>query len=202
MRRLWFGGSFDPIHLGHLITARAVAEIAGFDRVVLVPNNRSPLKLAGTVFSDGPDRLAICRLAVAGDPLFEVDDRELRRPAPSYTIDTVLELLKVQSGPVHWLIGSDSIPNLSRWHRWQELLSLASLVVMGRPGASGDWSGLPAEIAALRSSVVTAPLIDISATNIRARVAAGRSIRNLVPDAVEQYIRQKSSSAAGSIVAP
>jgi nicotinate-nucleotide adenylyltransferase len=192
MRRLWFGGSFDPIHHGHLITARAVAESAGFDRVVLVPNNQSPLKLIephrGTAF----DRLQMCQLAVAGDPLFEVDDIELRRDSPSYTVDTVLELASKINERVTWLIGIDSLSHLPRWHRWSELLPLADFLVTGRPGTEIDWSALPPEVANLRSSVVPGPLIEISSTDIRARVKAGRSIRNLVPATVGEYISARS----------
>jgi nicotinate-nucleotide adenylyltransferase len=191
MRRVWFGGSFDPIHHGHLITARAVAESAGFDRVVLVPNNQSPLKLLATDRATPGDRLEMCRLAVTGDPLFEVDDLELRRDPPSYTCDTVVELGSKMNDRVTWLIGSDSVPNLPGWHRWQELLSVARFLVMGRPGDAVDWSALPPEVATLRSAVVPTPLIQISSTDIRQRVKAGRSVRNLVPPAVGEYIRRR-----------
>jgi nicotinate-nucleotide adenylyltransferase len=188
MRRLWFGGSFDPIHHGHLITARAVAETAGFDRIVLVPNSKSPMKLQQSGGARGTDRLAMCWAAVEGDPIFEVDGLELDRDPPSYTVDTVAELIRRTEEPVTWLIGSDSVPTLPGWHRWPVVLSTARFLVMGRPGAQIDWASLPSEVAALRSAVVPAPLIDISSTGIRARVAAGRSIRNLVPEAVERYI--------------
>jgi nicotinate-nucleotide adenylyltransferase len=191
MRRIWFGGSFDPIHHGHLIAARAVAESAGFEHVVLVPNSKSPMKLHQSGGASAIDRLAMCRAATVGDPLFEVDGLELDRDPPSYTVDTVAELIRRTGEPISWLIGADSVAGLPGWHRWAAVLSTARFLVMGRPGTRIDWASLPPAVAKLQSDTVSVPLIDISSTDIRQRVASGRSIRNLVPRAVERLISEK-----------
>ena len=188
MDTLWFGGSFNPIHVGHLLCARAVAESAGFGRVVLVPNAQSPHKQSFTDLAPAIDRLAMCRLATAGDALFDVDGRELERSGPSYTIDTVGELRREGVPRPAWLIGADQLLALPSWHRAAALLTDARLVVMARLGWPIAWDQVPPPFAALQQSVVAIPQLEISATDIRRRVAAGRSIRHLVPDAVADYI--------------
>jgi nicotinate-nucleotide adenylyltransferase len=188
MRKLCFGGSFNPVHHGHLICARAVAEAKGFDQVVLIPSALPPHKLHATELAGPEHRLAMCRLAVAGDPAFDVSDLELTRPGPSYTIDTALELRRRGWDRIAWLIGADMVPILPKWHRPDELLREVDLVVMARPGWSLDWSALPQPYQRLADQVVEAPLIDISATMIRRRVAAGRPIRYLAPHPVIDYI--------------
>lgn len=137
----------------------------------------------------------MCRLAVEGDPLFEVDDREIRRPGPSYTIDTArsLQLQPAFAGaPVDWLIGADLLTGLTRWRETDALLTgtIVRFIVMRRPGHDIDWHALPPAVGALRDRVVEAPAIDISATDIRDRVRAGRDARYLVPEAVRQYIER------------
>ena len=190
-----FGGSFDPIHFGHLIGARFIAEHFDIERVVLIPSARPPHKLKRPL-TDAKHRLEMTRLAVAGDPLFEVDDLELHRTGPSYSIDTVDEFRR-RLGPdveLFWLLGSDSLPELSTWHRAPELVKLVRMVTFTRPGchppetaALAQKLGDQAAAQLLRDSVAT-PAIDISATDIRRRAAAGRSIRYLVPDPVQSYI--------------
>ena len=188
MRKLCFGGSFNPVHHAHLLCARAVAEAKGFARVVLIPSAVPPHKLQATGLAAPRDRLEMCRLAVAGDSLFEVDDVELRRDGPSYTIETARELRRRGWDHVAWLIGADMVSILPKWHQPLELLREVELVVMARPGWSFDWLALPEPYRALRHNVVEAPLVDVSATLIRKRLAAGRSVRYLTPDPVIDYI--------------
>jgi nicotinate-nucleotide adenylyltransferase len=191
-RTLCFGGSFNPIHHGHLIAARAVAESAGFSKVLLIPSSQPPHKLNNADIADAKHRLAMCRLAVAGDPLFEVSDIELLREGPSYTIDTVRELKRMGWREIHWLIGADMVEILPKWRQPQDLLAEMNFVVLARPGWSLNGDLLPAEYRQLIKNVVDAPLLQISATEIRSRVRVGRSIAYLVPDGVREYIENHS----------
>nr|MBA3403151.1 nicotinate (nicotinamide) nucleotide adenylyltransferase [Gemmatimonadaceae bacterium] len=161
MRNLCFGGSFNPIHYGHLLTSEAVAREKGFERVLLIPSAISPHKAGHDDMAAAHDRLAMCRLAVAGNTLFEVSDLELNRASPSYTIDTVRELRRQGWDKVHWLIGSDQVAALSRWHESAALLREVTFLVMARPGWSFNWQTLPPEFRALQSRVVEAPLLQI-----------------------------------------
>jgi nicotinate-nucleotide adenylyltransferase len=189
-RVLCFGGSFNPIHHGHLIAARAVAEASGFNRVLLIPSSQPPHKRQNADIADPEQRLAMCRLAVEDDPLFAVNDLELRRSGPSYTIDTVRELKRQGWQRVHWLMGADMVEILPKWHEPQALMAEADFVVMARPGWAFDWDAMPTEFRGLRQAVVAAPMLQISATDIRQRVREGRSIRYLVPETVRGYIEQ------------
>lgn len=188
---LYFGGSFNPIHHGHLICARAVAEAGGYGRIALVPTGQPPHKPVSQDLASGADRLEMCQLAIAGSPWFEVNSSELSRQGPSYTIDTVRELATATAHPIHWLIGADMLIYLPKWHRAAELLREVHFVVMARPGWSLDWTLLPPEFHGLKANVVQAPMIDISATDIRRRVAVGASIEYLTPPVVENYIRSR-----------
>ena len=195
MRRLCFGGSFNPIHHGHLITARAAAEACGYDRVVLIPSAVPPHKTDAKTLAAPPHRLEMCRLAVENDPFFEVDDLELTRPGPSYTLDTAREFRRRGWDRVDWLIGADMVPGLPKWHRPLELLKEVTFVVMRRPGYEVDWTALsrareelPGQKIDPPLAVMDVPQVDISATMLRNRVAAGRSIRYLTPAPVVEYI--------------
>lgn len=192
MAALYFGGSFNPIHHGHLICARAVAEARNFERVILVPSFLPPHKPEAADLAGAEDRLAMCQLAIAGSELFRVTDLELNRQGRSYTIDTVRELARTGSGKVHWLIGADMLLYLPKWHQPLELMREAELVVMARPGWSIDWQTLPSEYRQLKANVVEAPLIDISASELRRRVAAGKSIEYLTPPALCRYIADRA----------
>jgi nicotinate-nucleotide adenylyltransferase len=201
MPTLCFGGSFNPIHNGHLICAQAVAQKAGYDRVLLIPSAVPPHKPNAAELASAQDRLAMCRLAAeeTGGGLFEVSDIETRRNGPSYTIDTAQELRRVGFSRIDWLIGADMLLYLPKWHRAADLLREVHFVVMARPGWEIDWDALPAEYGPLRDNVVEAPRIDISATDIRRRVSEGCAIEGLVPETVGRYIaaHQLFTPAAG-----
>lgn len=204
--RLLFGGSFDPIHHGHLIAARAAAEQLSLDAVVLIPSaippHRTPKDLAPAA-----DRLEMCRRAVAGDPLFEVDDWELRQAGPSYTLHTVRAFRKRRPGPrPHWLIGQDTLGDLQWWHRVEELVEECHIVTAARPGfQQPDLSGLAARISAerleeIRAHILETPQLQISSRELRSRRQRRLSIRYFTPDAVIEIIEAKGlygGAAAG-----
>ena len=193
---LCLGGTFNPPHFGHLITARAAAEHLGLHQVRLVVAGQPPHKPGDPSILATEDRLALCRLAVENDPSFELDDRETRRSGPSFTIETARQLQSEApfgGGPVPWIIGADLLPGLMAWREPERLLAgdVVQLVVIRRPGHAIDWDSLPQPVRVLESAVVTAPQIDISATDIRRRVREGLDIRYLVPEAVRQYIQTR-----------
>jgi nicotinate-nucleotide adenylyltransferase len=189
MARLCFGGAFNPIHHGHLLCARAVAEARGFDRIELIPTGEPPHKPHVSDIASGTDRHEMAALAVKGSSQFAVNDLEMRRSGPSYTIDTVRELKRERSGPVHWLIGADMLLYLPQWHQSLELMQEVNFVIMARPGWKLHWSQLPVEYHHLEVNVVEVPLIDISASEIRLRTQLGKSIEYLTPEPVCRYIR-------------
>jgi nicotinate-nucleotide adenylyltransferase len=192
MPTLYFGGSFNPVHHGHLRCAEAVATKAGYDRVVLIPSARPPHKPDNPELASPQDRLAMCQLAIdeRGDatPTFEVSDIETRRSGPSYTLDTVRELRQRGETDVDWLIGADMLLYLPKWHRPPDLLREVRFIVMSRPGWTIDWDSLPPEFRHLKDHVVAAPAVDISSTDIRRRVRQNLPIEHLVPRSVADYI--------------
>ncbi|MGD0462274.1 MAG: nicotinate-nucleotide adenylyltransferase [Tepidisphaeraceae bacterium] len=187
-KKICFGGTFNPIHHGHLLCARAAAEAVGADCVVLFPTGSPPHKPGETDLAGAEHRLQMCRLAIAGSGGFEIDDRELRRPGPSFTIDTARQLRREGWDEVTWLIGSDMLNLLPSWHEPEALLAEVRFLIMARPGANPSWSKLPAEFQKLRKNVVDVPQIDISATDIRHRVGLGLPIDFLAPPEVCRYI--------------
>jgi nicotinate-nucleotide adenylyltransferase len=192
MRTLCFGGTFNPIHYGHLIGARCAAESAGFDRVMLIPCMQPPHKQGDTKIAAPEHRLAMCRLAIEADPLFEVSEIELQRSGPSYTIDTARELKSMGWSSVHWLVGADMAKNLPLWHKPVELLAEVQFLLIARPGWTFDWSTMPAEYRHLEQHIVRTPLIEISSTSIRDREKAGKPISYLTPPGVADYIRRNN----------
>ena len=186
-RLLCLGGSFNPIHVGHLITARAAAETLGLPGVRLIPTAGNPHKIGQDVAS-AEDRFEMCQLAVAGDPFFIVDPVELRRPPPSYTFDTVTALAGGSDSRIHWLIGTDLLPKLHTWHRFDELIDRVAFIVMRRPTHPLDLKTLDPSVAALAERSVVVPQIELSATELRARVRVGNSIDYLVPPPVASFI--------------
>jgi nicotinate-nucleotide adenylyltransferase len=193
---LMFGGTFDPIHNGHRIIARAAAEQLNADQIILIPAAQPPHKKHGAL-APYPDRLAMARLAVEHEPaLWRISDCEGGRPGPSYTLDTVRHLKK-QYGPAdnwYWLIGGDTVRELTSWYKISELADECTLAVALRPGCERlDFDALksalsPRQIEMIKNHILTTPLIDISATDIRRRAAAGLPLTGLVPPAVENYI--------------
>lgn len=178
------GGSFDPVHHGHLIVAGRAAEALGLDTVFFVPCRTQPLKAEGPV-AGGADRAAMVRLAIEGEPRFLLDGQELERPGPSFTVDT-LRAVRAQwpDERLVLLLGADAAAQLHRWRAADEVARLAEIAVLTRPGA-------PAISSALVTHTVATPAIEISASDIRARVLAGRSIRFLVPERVAEYVAKK-----------
>jgi nicotinate-nucleotide adenylyltransferase len=190
MKTLCLGGSFNPIHHGHLLCARAAAEIAGFERVVLIPSRQPPHKPGHSDLATPEHRLRMCQFATLGSALFDVSEVELFRPGPSYTIETADALRANGLKQVYWLIGADMLLQLPTWHRPLELLNQLTFIVMARPGFTIEWSAIPTQYHTLKANVVDVPQIQISATEIRRRVRAGLPIDYLTPPPVVDYIRK------------
>lgn len=198
-----FGGTFDPVHIGHLRSALEVAQALKLDAVRLVPNALPPHRAAPNVSAQ--QRLQMVELAIANEPLLTVDARELKRDKPSWTIDTLISLRQelAPHDQLFFVLGWDAFCGLSSWHRWDELLEHCHLLVLQRPDmqlqapaavhalidnkVATDWQ----EITSPAGSVVflqQTPLA-VSATQIRALLSEGENIRYLVPDAVLEFIQ-------------
>ena len=188
------GGTFDPIHLGHLIVAEEARTRLSLDRLLLVPS-RQPWRKAGREIAPEADRLAMVRLAVEGNPGFEVSLVDLEREGPSYSVDTVCDVRATLSpeAELYFILGYDALMDLPHWHAPDELARITRLVTVIRPGYALDWSPLEQAIPEAREAVtlLETPEIGISSTEVRQRVAAGRSIRYWVPDLVAEYIQQQ-----------
>lgn len=178
-----FGGTFDPVHMGHLILAERAADELKLDRVLFVPARVSPFK-TGSIPADGAVRLLMLRAAVRGNRRFAVSDLELRRPGPSYTIDTIERL--PAGDRLFLLVGADALAGLPRWRRPRDLAGRVTFAVFRRPGQARRRSPSYARAVEVRS-----PLLEISSTEIRARIRRGASVRYLVPDAVERILRRR-----------
>nr|WP_019364041.1 nicotinate-nucleotide adenylyltransferase [Pseudomonas luteola] len=197
-----FGGTFDPIHIGHLRSALEVAEQLGLDELRLIPGARPPHRNAPQVSAQ--QRLEMVRLAVEGVEYLHVDDIEFRRERPSYTIET-LEALRRDMGPhvqLLLMLGWDAFCGLPGWHRWTELLDHCHILVLQRPDADSEPPQALCDLIAARTpsdpQALSGPAgqityiwqtpLAVSATQIRGLLAAGKSVRFLVPDAVMNYI--------------
>jgi nicotinate-nucleotide adenylyltransferase len=196
------GGTFNPIHLAHLRLAEELRETLGLDRVLLIPAGEPALKRSG--LAAAAHRLEMARRATASNPALEVDDQEVRRAGPSYTVDTLRALRERSPGAELWfLVGADTLPELEAWREPAQLFALANFAVATRPGYAARLRELlPRALAApfrdgprglvhasgneLRAVSFTA--LAISASDIRRRAARGESIRYLVPDEVREYI--------------
>ncbi|MBM3156742.1 MAG: nicotinate-nucleotide adenylyltransferase [Chloroflexi bacterium] len=190
------GGTFDPVHLGHLIVAADVRAKLGLSRVLFVPAGKPWLKLKEEKkITAAEHRLAMVRLAIKGNPYFKVSTMEIDRPGSSYSIDTVSEL-KSKLGPkaeIYFIVGPDALAELPQWKEPARLIEACQLVAIGRPGyRKVNLRALERSVpgAAQRIVLLDVPQIDISSTEIRKRVAQGQSIRRLVPEAVEKYIEK------------
>ena len=190
-----FGGTFDPVHFGHLILAEQCREQGRLDEVLFTPAPRPPHKPQPTARFD--QRVEMLALALAGNPAFRIDEIEKDRDGPSYTVDTVAELRRRRPGDDFWLlVGSDAVHDLHQWYEPRRLLDMAGLLVMDRPGSPApDRGELAARLGmtedAVRLEVVEAPGIDIASRDLRRRAAEGRSLRYLLPRAVECYVQDK-----------
>ncbi len=189
-----FGGSFNPPHVAHLAVAAAAAESAGVERVIWMPAAVSPLKKAAGV--PAPEhRLEMTRLAVRGNSAFSVSDLEFRRGGVSYTVDTLRALRDAwPEAEAALILGGDSLAGFMSWREPEEILRLARLLVYRRPGF--DETEVPREVLT-RTRFVDAPALDLSSTHIRERLAAGRTVRYLVPDPVIDYARLHGLYAKG-----
>ena len=192
-----YGGSFDPIHCGHLIVARAIAERLNLNRVTFLPSARPPHKKGGT-HAAAAHRAEMVRLAIEGEPIFEFSDFDLKRKGASYTVDTVTHFQR-RYGPdasLYWVIGADSLAELAGWHRIGTLIDACQIVTAVRTGwEHTDWKRLrtkltETQIACLQSGMLETPVIDISSTGVRGRIRQGKSIRYLVPDSVVAYVER------------
>jgi nicotinate-nucleotide adenylyltransferase len=175
------GGSFDPVHNAHLAVAHAAMECLGLSKILWIPSGTPPHR--GAPVAAAGHRAAMVRLAIAGEPRFVLDEREIRKAAPGYTVET-LEDLRAELGnnaDLALLIGADQYARLDTWHRWRDLFALARIAVFARPGETlAD---------AERVTVVPFAPLDISSTGIRSRIAAGDSPSELLPRAVLDYIQ-------------
>ena len=177
------GGTFDPIHNGHLITARVVLEIRGYDKIILFPCSISPHK-QGVKTADNFDRLNMVRAAIENDNNFEVSDYELMLGGVSYTIDT-LKHFKDNYNEIELIIGYDNLAKFDTWKDYQEILKLTNLVVMKR---SSDNLKVENKIVLEKAIIVDTPTIEISSSGIRERIKNNLPIDNLVPESVQKYI--------------
>ena len=194
MRIGLLGGTFDPVHLGHLILAEQARTHLGLERVLLVPAGQ-PWRKAGRRIAPVADRVAMVQAAVAGDPYFDVSLVESEREGPSYTADT-LATLRAQVGAdvvLYFILGQDALADLPHWREPARIVAQARLVVAARAGWTvANAAALERAVPGIygRIDIVPMPRIEISSTDIRRRVAAGISIRYLVPPAVEAYIHE------------
>ena len=195
MRRVAIlGGSFNPVHLGHLLMAQSVLETGHFDQIVFLPSSRTPHKDPGAL-APAADRLAMLRLAIGDNPAFSISEQEIARGGVSYAVDTLCEWRQLHPAAARpgFIIGMDSLIELHTWHRVADLLPLCTFITLQRPG----FDAVP-EAAALRlpapwperllAGIVPGRRFDVSSSEIRQRVAENRGIRYLVPDSVARYI--------------
>jgi len=199
MKLCFFGGTFDPPHRGHLTIARAAADRFALDRVLLVPANVPPHKRA-TPVTDYEHRLAMVKAAVAPQHHSRLVASDIESPAhtagaPNYSVETLRQLRATLSpgDELYLLLGADAFQSFAKWHQPEEIARLAQFIVCNRPGYNIDAASAalpPALRAAIQMNRVDDVLEDVSATEIRAAVAAGRPLEDLVPPAVAQYIRE------------
>lgn len=208
------GGTFDPIHWGHLIVAEEAADVIGLDRVIFIPARIPPHKI-GQSISATQHRMKMVESAIADNSRFEVSDYEVSRPGPTYTVETVQAFKQLYpNDQIYFIMGHDSFLEIETWYQYPELFSLCRLIVVIRPGTPPvQWQRFGKDVRQLfpdrvlqindamdspRSQqdnwticLVKIAGLDVSATRIRARVRSGRSIRYQVPDTVREYINLK-----------
>jgi nicotinate-nucleotide adenylyltransferase len=183
------GGTFDPVHVGHIAAANAASECAGLDRVVFIPAALPPHR--GAAVAPASDRLQMCRLATAGDARFAVSDVEVTRAGPSYTLDTLVDVSRAHPHDELLLIlGWDAASQFRTWHKPEQVQAIAPIVVIARPGREWpqDADLLAAGLDPARVVFCPRPTPDVSASEVRRACGAGESISDMVPAAVERYI--------------
>lgn len=186
------GGTFDPIHVGHLMTAEAVRDEFGLDKVIFVPAAVPPHKMDQQV-TEAKHRYLMTVLATNSNPHFDVSSVEMDRPGPSYTIDTIYELKRQygENTDLFFITGADAIAEIPTWDRIEELLGLCQFIAAARPGFLPNVDNIKeyfGELGSARIHRLETPELEISSTNIRDRVKRGFSIKYIVPSAVENYI--------------
>lgn len=183
-----FGGSFDPVHHGHLWVAQDACTQFGLDRVVLIPAAQAPLR-ANSVQASAEDRLELLRLVVAGYPTLAVSDYELRQGGTSYTINTVRFFQKEAPGAkLYWIVGGDQLAKLAHWREAAELVRLVEFIVFERPGFT---LVEPPELPGLRWQRCPGHYLDISSSEIRANLRQGRSVEGWLPHKAIEYLQEK-----------
>ena len=192
------GGTFDPVHHGHLVAASEVASEYRLDEVVFVPTGQ-PWQKTEREVSPAEHRYLMTVIATASNPRFSVSRVDIDRPGPTYTIDTLRDLSTQRQGAALFFItGADALAQILSWKRPQELFDLAHFIGVTRPGHVLDGTGLPAD----RVSLMEVPALAISSTDCRARVVAGQPVWYLVPDGVVQYIAKHGLYQAPEAYAP
>jgi nicotinate-nucleotide adenylyltransferase len=203
-----FGGTFNPIHLGHLRGAEEIREIFGLEKVIFIPAAIPPHKETGRMM-DASHRLEMVRRAVSSNPYFSSSDIELKRSGKSYSVDTIRHFREIHQGPLFFILGRDAFLEIETWKEFRTLFSLCHFIVMARPGSQekGHISTLPEGVTpyfkydpAVEAWVHTSgnvlslkeiTFLDISSTKVRSLMERGESVRYLVPTEVEAYIREK-----------
>ena len=182
-----FGGTFDPVHLGHLRAAEVAREALALDRILFMPAGKPPHRPAAV--ASALDRYAMLALANAAHPDFVLSDLELRREGPAYTVDTLEALQAMSPGSELFLIiGSDAFSEISTWREPERVLQLCTAAVVDRPGASAPFPELPAGARVVR---VARPTLPFSSSEVRRLIKAGQSVRYVVPEAVADYIEKR-----------
>lgn len=187
-----FGGTFDPPHIAHLVVAIEVRDALDLDVVLMVPAGEPWQKVGAVSVSPAEDRLAMTQAAAAGLEGIEVSDLEVRRPGPTYSVDTLEALAASEpDAELHLILGADAATGLASWDRHEALADLCRIVVVDRPGSEAD---VPTGLDVTR---VEAPQIELSSTELRWRFTAGRSLQFLVPDGVVSVIEERGLYAEG-----
>lgn len=186
-----FGGTFDPIHMGHLIVAETIMDEFHLDKVVFIPAAVPPHKLDRQI-SPAKHRYMMAMLATCSNPRFQVSDMEMHRQGPSYSRDTLAQLLKEHGSDTefYFIVGADSVENLHTWNRIDELLTMCHFIGASRPGCMPDMEKIAQRFGPLAEKIhcLETPELEISSTEIRHRAGQKRTIRYIVPETVEQYI--------------
>lgn len=189
-----FGGSFDPPHAGHLHAARVARDAFDLDEVRFVPAARPPHK-PGRRLVAGPHRVALLELLVEGEPAFRVDDRELGRPGPSFTVDTLREIVAETGAELYLILGTDNLPGLPEWREVAALLELAQPVIVHREGDPEALLGparerlAPELVERLRAGLLELPPVEASSTEVRRALSGGDEAGEEVPERLRDYLR-------------